>query len=202
MTELDPGGAEHALVRLATGLNRARWRPTVYCLSECGPLADTLVAAGIPTHCLGAKNWRSVGVIGKLARMLRANRPALLQTFLFHANVAGRIAGWRAGVKPIVAGIRVAEKERRWHRWLDRLTSRFADCHVCVSQGVAEFAEHQIGLPPQRLVVIPNGVDVERFAAATPADLSAYGIAPGASVFLSIGRLEPQMGMPVLLEAF
>ncbi|HVW01397.1 MAG TPA: glycosyltransferase family 4 protein, partial [Planctomycetaceae bacterium] len=43
---------------------------------------------------------------------------------------------------------------------------------------------------------------IARFADATPADRSTWGIAPDAPVFLSIGRLEPQKGMPVLLDAF
>ena len=44
---LDVGGAEGQLVKLASGLNRARLEPRVVCLSEAGPYRDVLEAAGV-----------------------------------------------------------------------------------------------------------------------------------------------------------
>lgn len=70
---------------------------------------------------------------------------------------------------------------------------------ACVSQRVARQAQ-SVGVDSNRIVVIPNGVDVARFAAAAPVETSALGVAPGRKVLLSIGRLDLQKGFDWLLE--
>jgi starch synthase (maltosyl-transferring) len=63
---------------------------------------------------------------------------------------------------------------------------------------VARFSV-EAGLPAERLVVIPNGVDLDQHSAAKPESLDALGIAPGRRLVTFIGRLEPQKGLPWLL---
>jgi glycosyltransferase involved in cell wall biosynthesis len=206
ITELDPGGAERALVNIATGLDRNRWEPRVISLSDRGPLAEPLEEAGIPVTALGAGRVRSpVGLwratVG-LTRCLKDQRPDVLQSFLFHANIAGRLAARRASVPVVVSGIRVAEKRGRWRLTLDRWTDRFVDRHVCVSQSVADFSIRESGLPPSKVVVIPNGVDLDRFTQAESVDLAPFGIPEGARTILSVGRLDEQKNPLGLLRSF
>lgn len=200
ITDLDPGGAERSLVQLVTRLDRNRWEPAVFCLAARGVLADELEAAGIPVVCLGARGWTSSGAMYRLVRELRRFRPVLLQTFLFHANLAGRIAGALAGVGTIVSGIRVAEKRSRTFLRLDRWTNWLVSTNICVSEAVADFSISVARLSPKKTVVIPNGVDVARFANAQPADLAQFGIPSGSPVLLTIGRLDRQKGLDDLLE--
>lgn len=201
ITDLDPGGAERALVQIVSGLAARGWEPCVYCLSGPGALVAPLQAAGIPVECLGATSPWAWRVVGRLTRALREWRPALLQTFLFHANLAGRWAAWRAGVPATVCGLRVAERDAPWRMRLDRWSQRLVRMNVCVSQGVADFALREVGLPPHKLCVIRNGVEFERFAQARAVDWTACGLPPDATVFLFIGRLHPQKGPELLLEA-
>jgi glycosyltransferase involved in cell wall biosynthesis len=201
ITDLDAGGAERALVQLVKGLDRGRWEPAVFCLAGHGVLADELKDAGIKVECLDARHWSNVGIILRLARKLRRFQPAIVQTFLFHANLAGRIAARCAGVGKVVAGIRVAEKRSRVPLWLDRWTNRLVTINVCVSQAVADFSVALAKLAPVKIVVIPNGVDVKRFTDAQPADLRAFGIPAGSPTLLTIGRLDRQKGLPDLIEA-
>ena len=201
ITDLDPGGAERALVQLVLRLDRSRWNPVVFCLSKPGTLVADLEQAGIPVECLGAGSIGNVSVLPRLVRRLRRVRPAILQTFLFHANIIGRIAGRLAGVPVIVSGIRVAEHRSGFRLWLDRITERMVTRHVCVSQAVADFSIERGGLSPEKIVVIPNGVDVERFQNAPLADLSQYEIPPGSRTLLFVGRLDPQKGPRLLLQA-
>ncbi|MBI3861746.1 MAG: glycosyltransferase [Planctomycetia bacterium] len=201
ITDLDPGGAERALVQLVTRLDPARWQPAVFCLAAEGALAGELRAAGVVVTCLGARRWTNVGAVWRLSRALRQFHPALVQTFLFHANLSGRIAGRVAGVRHIVSGIRVAERRSRWPLWIDRATNWMVHATVCVSQAVAEFSIREAGLSRRKIVVVPNGVDVSKFTAATPADLGLLGIPPGSETLLTIGRLDRQKGLATLVEA-
>jgi glycosyltransferase involved in cell wall biosynthesis len=206
ITELDHGGAERALVRIVTGLDRSLWEPRVISLSDRGPLAEPLEAAGVPVTAIGAGRVRSPAGLWRatvgLTRCLKEQQPAVLQTFLFHANIAGRLAARRAGVPVVVSGIRVAEKRGRWRLNVDRWTERLVDRHVCVGRSVADFSIRESWLSESKVVVIPNGVDVERFASAQPVDLSVFGVPSGGQTILSVGRLDEQKNPLGLLRCF
>jgi len=207
ITDLDVGGAERTLVELATRLNPTPWEPVVYCLQPRPPSDEAscvppLEAAGIPVHCLGARRgWHVPGALRRLQRLLAEQKPDVVQTFLFHANVIGRIAARRAGVRHVVSGLRVAERHKRWHLWGDRLTAGLVDRHVCVSRAVARFSAEHARLPADRLVVIPNGIDPDRYPAARRADLSSCGLPAGRRAVTYVGRLDRQKGVRWLVES-
>lgn len=201
ITDLEVGGAERMFVELVCRLDRRRWEPRVFCLSGPGALVGRLHSNNIPVTCFGAKSVRHLGVIWRLTKELKAFRPALMQSFLFHANFVGRIAAWWAGVPRMVCGIRVAERRSRVPLWLDRWTQRFVDHNVCVSQAVAEFSIRNAGLAKSKISVIANGVDFDRFATATAIDRASLGLTD-APLILFVGRLDPQKAPFVLLNAF
>jgi phosphatidylinositol alpha-mannosyltransferase len=64
---------------------------------------------------------------------------------------------------------------------------------IAVSERAADFERARIG---GEFRIIPNGVDVARFAEAEPADLG-----PGRKL-LFVGRLDERKGFPVAVEAF
>ncbi len=207
ITDLDLGGAERQLAELAARVDPYRFRPVVYCLgprperydASCLPRIEQ---AGVEYHCLGGRGARDFPkVAAKLTALLRSQRPAILQSFLFHANLVGRIAARRAGVPCVVCGLRVAERGRCWHRWLDWLTQAKVDRYVCVSGSVADFARREARLQAEKLTVIPNGIDPARYPAALPADLTRLGIRATAQVVVCVGRLTRQKGQEWLLKS-
>jgi starch synthase (maltosyl-transferring) len=210
ITELDVGGAEKALVALATGLDRRRWAPSLIALGPEAPLAAPVRAAGVACECLAIDPGRPLRAVLRLADALRRARPALLQSFMFHANVAARLAAPLAGLgraRPwVVAGLRVAERRQRWHLRIERATARLAAGAVCVSEGVRRFSREAGGWPDDRLTVIPNAVDLAPFdraeaEALTRAALGLEGVPEAAFLALFVGRLDVQKGLATLLDA-
>jgi glycosyltransferase involved in cell wall biosynthesis len=205
ITELDLGGAERCLTELALRVDRERFEPVVYCLGPRPKRDDAscvpkLEAGGIEVHCLGGQEiWQFPTVARRLGGLLKSQSPQIAQTFLFHANVFGRIVARRAGVRTVISGVRVAERKSRWHLWLDRLTQSWVDRYVCVSRSVADFSAAEGGISPKKLVIIPNGIDIGRYSARQPADLTALGIQAGQRVVTFVGRLEPQKGVEWLI---
>jgi starch synthase (maltosyl-transferring) len=72
------------------------------------------------------------------------------------------------------------------------LTQRFVNRYVCVSKSVADFAIRTVKLPPEKITVIPNGVDTDVFQ---PADFRNKK-----NQILYIGRLEEQKGVDWLFD--
>lgn len=200
ITELDVGGAERALVGLARGLDRSRWDPLVIALGPEAPLCTPLRDAGISVACLDFRKDRPLAGLRRLIRALRDHRPALVQSFLFHANIAARLAAPWARRPWVVGGLRVAEP-RRSHLICDRLMQWWSAGEVCVSEGVRHHALTVGGLREGRLAVIPNGIDLEAFDRAIK-----EGEGPnrdeGRPRMLFVGRIDRQKGWSVLLDAF
>lgn len=205
ITGLEPGGAERCLAELAARVDRQRFRPTVCCLARRPRdtlLVERLEAAGVEARFFGAQRaWHAARTIARVAGWLAESRADVLQSFLFHANVVGPLAACRSGLAAVATGIRVAEPSRRWRHAVERWAARRAARHVCVSRDVAAFAAAVMGLSPDKLVVIPNGVDSARHAAAKPADLRSLGIAPGRKVAVFVGRLDRQKNPGLLIAA-
>ena len=204
-TDLEVGGAERSLAELATRLDRSRFEPVVYSIGPA-PAEDrracveVLEGAGVPVVYLNARcQWAFGPALLRLRRHLSSQRPQIVQSFLFHANVLARLAARLAGVPHVVSGLRVAERGSRWHLWVDWATSRLVDRYVAVSQAVARFAESEGRLPSRKISVIPNGVDLSRFP-AEPADLASLGIDPGRWLVTFVGRLDQQKDVTWLLR--
>jgi glycosyltransferase involved in cell wall biosynthesis len=206
ITDLDVGGAERALVELATRLDRDTFDVRVWGLmvphaDAARSLVPLLRAAGVPVATLDAQGvGGTLRVLRRLTAEWRDWRPDIVQTFLFHANILGRIAAWRAGVPHVVSGIRVAERRSHWRLRIDRWTDRLVDRHVCVSQAVADFSRTRGGLDAEKLLVVPNGIDASRCDAVQPITPVELGLPAGRKWITYVGRLDPQKSLEWLLS--
>lgn len=205
ITELDRGGAQTALYRLLAHSDRQRYAPHVLCLYNGDKVvAQQIRQLGIPVTDLGmTAQWR-LDAFWRLMRILRQERPFLLHTWMFHANIPGRILGRLAGVPAIISSERTMGQEGRFRRWLNRLTGNLPDNIICVSQQVADFAANEIGLPPAKLTVIRNGIDIAQFANLPDQQTARaeFGLPSQGRIIAAIGRPRPVKGFGDLLDAF
>lgn len=203
ITELDPGGAETCLVNLACFL--AERQHTVQVLALGPPPADgrdhltrQLDAHGIAWQCGGrTRPWQFLSAANWLRKQLRAFKPQVVQSMLFHANVLSSLA-LPPSANTFLGGARVRQPERiRWT--LQRLSTRKMAKLVCVSRDVAEHCQHNERIPTEKLAVIPNGIQAVP-AVSPPACWTDLGLPPNARVLLSVGRLAEQKGYASLIE--
>lgn len=202
-TELRPGGAEKCLTNLACGLDPARFQPIVVSIKSIPDaserrLVDRLQQAGIPTHFLDCDSkWSLWKAARKLKNLIQVHEVELVQSFLIHANM---LAGFVLRHFPQIrffTGIRVADPSRIRHKtekWLTRRAERI----VCVSRQVKEFAATKMGLPQNKLVAIPNGIETP----TVDPDFSPSALGIQTPYVLFVGRLEEQKGLVKFLDEF
>lgn len=204
ITDLELGGVPLHLHRLATRLPRDQFDIHVVSLAGKGPVGEMLVSAGIPVSSCGASSRWNLAALGRLWRILKATRPEVLHSLLFHANTACRLVGPPAGVsaQQIVCEIQTVEVERPWHLVLDNLTCRLCRCEVGNSPSVVEHLRRRAHLPRSRLVCQWGAVDIAVIEAARPADRAMFGLSVDEPVVIWTGRLDPVKGFEEMLSAF
>jgi glycosyltransferase involved in cell wall biosynthesis len=211
ITSLDTGGAERSLVNLVTTMNRNEFENEVVTLLKPGPMAQTLAQAGIPVTSMEMGRHRpNPAVLLSLIRHLRANRPTILQTWLYHADFFGFVAALFAKPDHLVWNVRSSQIRdrsiRRSTRYLARLLaalSRWPDAIVVNSHDGQRYHE-RLGYRPKRWINIANGVDLDRFRprrdeqAALRAQL---GIPADAKVIGLVARYHPMKDVETFLRA-
>ncbi len=202
---LHVGGAETMLLRLLGATSGEEMEHEVVSLTDLGVIADRIRQLGIPTRALGMarKGLRipdPVKVL-RLAGLIRAARPDVVQTWLYHSDLLGGLAAKLAGGARIFWGIHSSTLDvtvRRTTRWTvaacARLSRWIPDGIVTVSQAARDL-HVAAGYDPLKFVFIPNGFDVTLFrpdSAARREVRAELGLADGAVVIGMVARVDPQ----------
>ncbi|MEV3990088.1 glycosyltransferase [Streptomyces sp. NPDC049837] len=208
ITGLGIGGAEQQLRLLLPHMDRVR--SSVVTLTNPGPVAEALRADGVPVTHLGMRGNRDLAALPRLTRLIRHGGFDVVHTHLYRACVYGRLAARLAGVRAVVAtehSLGAAQIEGRrlssGARALYLASERLGTSTVAVSDTVARRLAGW-GVRPGRIRVVPNGIDVERFAfdpAARRAVRQRLGLAPDAYVVGGVGRLAAGKRFDTLIRA-
>jgi len=158
------------LLKLLTSMDKERFSNQVVSLTGIGPIGKKLLAQGIPVSQLGMPNGKvNILELAKLWRLLRYHEPAILQTWLYHADLMGLISGKLAGIKNIYWNIRCSyvdlEKYHPITKWTIKLCSLLSCFPKIVITNSIEAKKFHVGLgyKVKHWEVIPNGFDLNRF---------------------------------------
>lgn len=211
---LAPGGAETSLAELAAPLIQRGIELHVLPLGVRRDLAERLESAGVVVHPQPSRRGRLANVNAVLSAC-RQVRPDLVHTTLFEADVAGRTAARLLSVRSSTS--LVNDSYGRSHyaeistlkltaaRGVDSMTARFATRFHAITQAIAESVPPRIGVPTNKVEVIPRGRDPLayplRTLEATRRARAELDLPQDAPIVLAIGRLEPQKGLLQLLDA-
>jgi glycosyltransferase involved in cell wall biosynthesis len=201
------GGPERQMLGLARAL-APHARGTFFSFSEGGHCRDFLDAArgqGFEARALAHDTPRLRAAAAELTESLVAGQADVLLCNGYKADLVGRIAARRVRIPAVAVSrgwtaqtwrVRLYEALDRWHlRWMDRV--------VCVSDAQAARVR-QTGVPPERVRVIHNAVDPQRFARPDPGArqelLGCFRRTP-ARLVGAAGRFSPEKGFDVLVAA-
>jgi len=197
---LNTGGTERQIISLAKGLNKKGNDITVSVFYPNGTLESELTGTGMKILSLGKKSrWDVFGFTFRLFRALKNEKPDVVYSFLVVPNLfLGIMKLFFPGIK-MVWGVRASNVDFNQYDWLSRVTfkvscwlSRFADLIIVNSNSGLEY--HAVkGYPKNKMVVIPNGIDTDRFhpnSTARQIIRDEWGIAKDETLIGLVGRLD------------
>lgn len=212
------GGTERLVVDLVTHLDPHRFAASV-CIQQNGLFGQELMRRGYPVHVLAAlPNGLRSSALGKfrslchrvtgLRALLESEQIDLVHTHhlgpLLHTFLGGMGSRrWRW----VHTEHNIPDVNIQYPRWLVRLGRGMfgsANALTGVSDAVGAYFRDRKGAKPERVRVIHNGVDVDRFAG--PYDGAAkrreLGIPPEAWVIGLVANLRPEKNHALLFRAF
>jgi len=196
---LNVGGAEAELVRLANGLDRARFRPFVVTLQDRGPLAAGL--RDVELVELGRRRKWTPGTWRALRRLLRDRKPDIVQSFLFTENVFCRLMGEGAVVSGLQGSLSddYESDTPSWKLRLERWT--FGRARAVVSNSEHYRALYgRMGFDTAKIAVIRSAVE-PRGPAGGGAVRREFGIPEDRLLVTCVARLVERKGHEDLIRA-
>ena len=199
---LGSGGAEWMLYRLLSTADPDEVRSEVISLSSTEPLGERIKELGIPVSSVGfGSSFPSPAAWRRLARGIRDFCPDVIQTWMYHADLAAGVIARVSNRAPIVWGLHhttidSATTKARTSA-IARLCAHLSHCIprriVCCSEATRE-SHTALGYDREKLVVIPNGFDTSVFrpdAAARAAVRNELGLEDRTPLVGLVARYHP-----------
>lgn len=167
ITDLHIGGAENMLAKLVTAGDRQRFESMVVSMTDGGFFRSAIEQADVRVTSLGMRRGIPNPIaLFRLQRLMRAARPDILQTWLYHADLLGLLTrGWRR--TPRLAwnlrgsNVHMSKLSTFVVLALARL-SYLPDVIVCNTETGSRI-HAGMGYRPRRWEFIPNGFDLDEF---------------------------------------
>jgi glycosyltransferase involved in cell wall biosynthesis len=209
---LNIGGTECQLVELIKGLDKNAFEIIVGLFYDEGILREELTAMEgvklLPLYKSG--RWDLIRFCTRLITVLSRSKPHILYSFLPDANLVGLISGRIARVKQIVWGVRASNMDVSRYGWLAGISlrlsaflSRFPDAIIANSFRGIKF-HRNIGYNTNRMMIIQNGIDIDRFKPDHSAGLlvrDEWGIDKKTVLIGLVARMDPMKDYPSFLKA-
>ena len=218
---LGPGGAERLLYTNLKHFDSERVQSTVITVyPHANHWLEPITALGVPVVSLDCRTTRDIPKgIRRLRAWLHTNRPDLVHSHLWAANIIGRVGGRMAGV-PVLSSVHNPDHEpQAWSdgadvslitrhavKALDRWTARLGNERmVAVSDYVRQSAARDLhfAIDAIDLVYNPFDVDLMKAPAGKHRDelLRELGLPAESQILLNVARVSPQKGLLYALRA-
>jgi len=205
---LEFGGGERVFLQLASAL-RDRYRILV-ATNTNGRFGHELKMLQIQTVFVDMSRQLSFKSVRQIRDIIRQNGIDLVHSQGARADFFARLSGRVADPPHIlctvampVEGFNVDPLRKIAYRFLDRLSSRYVERFIVVSDSLKRILTEGRGIAPQRVVRIYNGIEVDRYHPDLKETSlrSNWGIGPTAPLIGAIGRMAWQKGFEFLIRA-
>jgi sugar transferase (PEP-CTERM/EpsH1 system associated) len=203
------GGLENGLVNLINYMPEDRYRHIVVCLADTTDYSRRITQKNAPVIALHQRQGQDFAVHWRLLKLLLRLRPAIVHTRNLGSLEFQAIAAV-AGVRGRVHGEHGRDMEdldgtNPKYKFLRKTIRPFVQHYTAVSNDLARWLVDTIGIGPDRVTQIYNGVDTQKFR-PRERERGQFGpegfLAPNSIVVGTVGRMEPVKDQITLTQAF
>ncbi len=193
------GGAETLLLDILQVARQRGHEPHIAYFTP-GPLGPKMQALAESTTQLSRRGLKDPLAFWRTLRLIRRLQPDVVHTHLTKSDLVGQVAARLAATKRRIVTLHNTDQWRQKSAFAAVYWLATAGAHyfVAVSDKVADHARTTQSVIADRLIVVPNGVDLARFGAVQPLDTDVQG---RPFHFAIIGRLQPQKDHSTFLRA-
>jgi starch synthase len=197
--------------------NGGKHRVTVYCFGEQSEHSDHTTVEGVhldfdfPSQDVRHRKlldalFRNILIVGSL------KEADIVHCHTWYTHLAGCLVKSMLNI-PLVLTIHSLEPHRPWKSeqigsayqaslWLERTAYENADGVIATSQSMKKAVHSLYHVPPGKVRVIPNGIDLNQYKPTlNPSRVASYGINPDKPFLLFVGRITRQKGLIHLIRA-
>ncbi len=206
ITGLEVGGAETNLARLLPSLEK-EFENRVVCLMGEGAIGKKLEKRNTPVyylHLRGLFDFFNPRVIWEFRKIIKEFQPEIIETYLIHADIFGRVWGRIFGVKKIICSHRGSLLQWQWLSFVDKITSFLVTKYVFQTPSAQKKISKKLGINLNKTLVIPNVIDLKdfEFDIDKREKLRELSIKEGNFNIVSVSNLRKGKGHKYLIEAF
>lgn len=209
--ELGFGGAERQLVLLARALADLGWTVSILTFYSGGAMEAHLAGSNVELKSLEKSGrWDLDSLLRDLPSEIQRAAPDVVHSYLDAPNVIAALLRALGVSPPVVWGVRASYMDWEGYDVMRRATfettralARIPQLIIANSEAGRRFSVER-GYPADRIVVIPNAIDVTWFrpdAASRERVRGEWGIGDNELLVGVVGRLDPMKGHGVFLEA-
>ncbi len=201
------GGAEKFVLSLCRRHDRKRFDIIVCILFESGPVSDEMAADGYEVVKIDMANGFDLWKARRLASIIRRRRIDVVN--IHGQNPLAKFCSVLPRHTLVIHtdhGTTIGSPVRRKSRvvFFNRLLTPYIDHFIAISKGMENSLQVRERVPPEKITLIYNGVDVQSIAGISCDKAQkrlSLGIQPGMPVLGTVGRLVPEKQYPLLIKA-
>lgn len=205
----DTGGLENGIVNLINHLDEGACRHAVIALTEVTDFARRIRRPDVTFVSLNKPPGQGLWHTAAWTRALRQLRPDIVHTRNL-GTLEMQLPAALAGVPVRLHGehgrdLRDPHGTVRRYRWIRRGFRPLVHRWVALSRELSDYLVQDVGVPPQRVETLCNGVDTQRFQpppSGRPKPIEGCPFDPAVHRIVgTVGRLQPEKDQQTLVEA-
>lgn len=204
-SSLKMGGAETVLCDLIEHVGNEQFEHAVIYFHE-GEMLERLRAHGVRVYKVsGFICLYDPLFFVRMYRLIRKMHPDCIHSLLWSANVTSRLLGVLLRIPVVSVFHNNIDQDGALRNMIDRITLRFANRLIAVSEGVANSVQKIHNAPIESIAVIKNGVDVDAVCARGAqyaVSRAEWGLDAEYFIIGSVGRFHKVKNFDVLLKSF
>mgnify|MGYP001022194902 CR=1 FL=1 len=197
---LASGGAERQLIYTAIAAKKCGYDVKIVVDDPTCHYLDMISGSEIEVRCTHSTRFSPLKRWIALSRIIRDFRPDILHSFLATKNLWGMALAKFHSVPVKIASVRNTNSKeftgiRLYQKWADKI--------ICNTQLAREIASKEYGVPEEKLAVVYNAIDLERFRQAKPLNglKASLGLEENSLLGVTVARFSEQKNHLSLINA-